>query len=65
MAARTLLAECLSHPNDMIVFLLTRSPSELRRFALNIVCENKAVYDALAHPDKAFMLAKLIYNSNN
>ena len=61
VAARTLLAKCLLPANDMIIYLLTRPPSELRRFALNLACEKDAVYTALAQPEKSFELAKLIY----
>ena len=39
VAARSLLAKCLTLPNDMLIFLMTRPPSELRRFAVDIGCD--------------------------
>ena len=34
------------------------------RFAVNIKCDSDAIYAALDSPEKSFMLAKLIYNSD-
>ena len=64
VAARSLLAKCLMQPNDMIILLATKPASELRRFAVNIGCDSDAIYAALNSPEKSFILAKLIYNSD-
>ena len=41
VAARSLLAKCLTLPNDMLIFLTTHPPSELRRFAVDIGCDKE------------------------
>jgi len=64
VAARTLLSECLLPANDMIIYLLTRPPFELRCFALDLGCDKDTVYTALAQIEKSFELAKLIYKSD-
>ena len=64
VAARSLLAKCLMQPNDMIIFLANKPASELRRFAVIIGCDSDAIYAALDSPEKSFILAKLIYNSD-
>ena len=56
VAARSLLAQCLTIPNDMIIYLKTRPASELRRFALNIGCEKDHCYEAIGKPEKSFEL---------
>eukprot|EP01048_Picozoa_sp_COSAG05_P031432 COSAG05_NODE_11472_length_511_cov_71.031553_1_plen_105_part_00 len=38
------LAQCLTVPNDMLVYLKTRPASELRRFALNLGCDKQQCY---------------------
>ena len=54
VAARSLLAQCLTVPNDMLVYLKTRPASELRRFALNLGCDKQQCYEAIEKPDKRF-----------
>ena len=64
VAARSLLAQCLTVPNDMLVYLKTRPASELRRFAINLGCDRQQCYEAIEKPEKCFELAKLIYASD-